>query len=56
VNTPIETPEAREQKAKKPYSKPTLQVYGGVLELTQAHNATGVTDGGTLTSGGSKTN
>ncbi len=56
LNLPAEKPDAHAEKARKPYSKPSLQIYGGILELTQAHNNTGATDGGTPGSGASKTN
>lgn len=40
------------EMGKKPYAKPSLQVFGGVLELTHAHGtmataADGATTGGT---------
>jgi hypothetical protein len=34
------------RETKKPYSKPTLTVYGTVKELTQNRGARGNTDGG----------
>lgn len=45
MNTPTETLEGQPEKNRKPYSKPSLQAYGGVLELTQAHGSNGTTDG-----------
>jgi hypothetical protein len=34
------------RETKKPYSKPTLTVYGTVRELTQSQGARGQSDGG----------
>ena len=34
------------RETKKPYSKPTLTVYGTVRELTQSRGARGQIDGG----------
>lgn len=34
------------REPKKPYTKPTLTVYGNVRELTQANGAHGQKDGG----------
>jgi hypothetical protein len=38
--------EAVKRETKKPYSKPTLTVYGTVRELTQAVGSRGTPDGG----------
>jgi hypothetical protein len=49
--TPTETFDVQPEKTRKPYAKPSLQVYGGVLELTQAHGTATTADGGTTVSG-----
>jgi hypothetical protein len=38
--------EAVKRETKKPYSKPTLTVYGTVRELTQSQGFVGQSDGG----------
>jgi hypothetical protein len=38
--------EAVKRETKKPYSKPTLTVYGTVRELTQNQGGNGQSDGG----------
>jgi hypothetical protein len=51
VNPAAERPDGPTEKIRKPYAKPSLQIFGDVRELTQLHGATGSPDGSTTGSG-----
>ena len=56
MNTPAEKLDWQPEKVKKLYAKPSLQIYGGVLELTRIHGPTGTKiDNGGITLGGGGT-
>jgi len=55
LNTTANKADAQLDGIRKPYTKPVLQIYGGVLELTQAHSTTGSADGANATTQGSVT-